>query len=123
MSGNGAIKGGTSIWEGIREVAPRAVRAARGIPVVTVLVSGRPLVVNEELAASSGFVAAGRAGSEGSGVADVLFGDRDFQGRLPFAWPAAMRGSPDANGDAPEGPRVLFPWGYGLGWGKRPLAV
>ena len=74
---------------------------AQGVPVVTVLVSGRPLVVNEELAASAGFVAAWLPGSEGAGVADVLFGDHDFVGRLPMSWPGGGGG-------------VLFPRGYGL---------
>ena len=77
--------------------------AARGIPVVTVLVSGRPLVVNAELAASAAFVAAWLPGSEGAGVADMLFGDYDFAGRLPMAWPGG-----EGCGD------VLFPRGYGL---------
>ncbi len=62
--------------------------AAQGIPVVAVLVSGRPLVVNEELEASAAFVAAWLPGSEGQGVADVLFGDHDFHGTLPFRWPS-----------------------------------
>ncbi len=74
---------------------------AQGVPVVTVLVSGRPLVVNEELAASAGFVAAWLPGSEGAGVADVQFGDHDFVGRLPMSWPGGGGG-------------VLFPGGYGL---------
>ena len=72
-----------------------------GMPVVAVLISGRPLVVDEELAASAGFVAAWLPGSEGGGVADVLFGDRDFVGRLPMGWPG-IRGE------------VLFHRGYGL---------
>ena len=82
----------------------RAIRelSGRGIPVVAVLVSGRPLVVDEELAASAGFVAAWLPGSEGGGVADVLFGDWDFVGRLPMGWPGG------------EG-EVLFPREYGLG--------
>lgn len=80
---------------------------AQGIPVVTVLVSGRPLVVNAELEASRAFVAAWLPGSEGTGVADVLFGHAGFSGTLPFAWPAA-----DA---APtERPAERFPVGYGL---------
>ena len=90
--------------------ALRTVRALaeRGIPVVTVLVSGRPLVVNAEMAASSAFVAAWLPGSEGAGVADVLFGDHDFVGRLPMVWPdGVVRG----RGRAGE---VLFPRGYGL---------
>ena len=83
--------------------ALRTVRALaeRGIPVVTVLVSGRPLVVDAEMAASSVFVAAWLPGSEGAGVADVLFGDHDFVGRLPMGWPGG-------------GDEVPFPRGYGL---------
>ena len=82
--------------------------AERGIPVVTVLISGRPLVVNDELAASSAFVAAWLPGSEGAGVAEVLFGDYDFVGRLPMAWPGGMVGGDGAGA-------VLFPCGYGSG--------
>jgi len=82
--------------------------AARGIPVVTVLVSGRPLVVAPELARSAAFVAAWLPGSEGQGVADVLFGDHDFQGRLPFSWPASDGQNPN------RGDEALFPYGFGL---------
>ena len=82
-------------------------RALAGLPVATVLVSGRPLVVEEELAASRAFAAAWLPGSEGAGVADVLFGARPFRGRLAHAWPGAdvARGQPA---------RTLFPRGYGL---------
>ena len=61
--------------------------AARGVPVVAVLISGRPLCIGPELEASSAFVAGWLPGSEGQGVADVLFGDHDFRGRLSFSWP------------------------------------
>ncbi len=77
---------------------------ARKIPVVVVLVSGRPLVINEELAEAAAFVAAWLPGSEGQGVADVLFGDHDFQGTLSFAWPTSV--------SEPKVP--LFPLGFGL---------
>jgi len=66
---------------------------ARGIPLVTVFVSGRPRIVNTLINASDAFVAAWLPGSEGAGVADVLVGASkavpkfDFQGRLPFDWP------------------------------------
>jgi beta-glucosidase len=80
---------------------------AQGIPVVTVLVSGRPLVTTAELAASDAFVAAWLPGSEGAGVADVLFGDHDFQGSLPFTWPATDEGALERRVPA-------FPLGYGL---------
>jgi beta-glucosidase len=88
----------------------KAIRA-NGIPVVAVLVSGRPLVVNQELGESSAFVAAWLPGSEGQGVADVLFGDYDFQGRLPFSWPKADGDNPN-RGDDPD--NSLFPYGFGL---------
>jgi beta-glucosidase len=87
---------------------------ARGIPVVAVLLSGRPLWVEAELATADAFVAAWLPGAEGGGVADVLFRARDgsmahdFRGRLPVTWPRA----PAATTAAPHGP--LFPFGYGL---------
>ena len=61
--------------------------AAKGIPVVTLLVSGRPLIVNEELDASAAFVASWLPGAEGRGVAEMLMGDYEFAGRLPTSWP------------------------------------
>ena len=81
--------------------------AAKGIPVATVLVSGRPLVVNHELAESAAFVAAWLPGSEGHGVADVLFGDHDFQGTLSFTWPERPMVNPADAG-------VRFSRGFGL---------
>jgi len=92
----------------------RALRK-RGIPVVAVFLSGRPLWSNPEINASNAFVAAWLPGTEGGGVADVLVGDAsgrartDFTGRLSFAWPAtvfpAMPGSPKG--------AILFPLEYG----------
>lgn len=88
--------------------------AEKGIPIVTVLVSGRPLVVNPEMSASDAFVAAWLPGSEGAGVADVLFGDHAFRGRLSFSWPASADQNPSRE-DAMYVP--AFPVGYGLGIG------
>ncbi len=81
--------------------------AAKGIPVVTVFVGGRPLVVNAELDASQAFVAAWLPGSEGQGVADVLLGDYPFHGALSFAWPQSA--APSYKDEAPR-----FARGYGL---------
>jgi len=78
-----------------------------GVPVVTVLVSGRPLVVNEEMAASDAFVAAWLPGSQGEGVANALFGRTPFTGKLPRPWPATDIA---CNEPAEE----LLPTGYGL---------
>jgi beta-glucosidase len=85
------------------------VRAA-GIPVITVLVSGRPLVVNRELEHSAAFVAAWLPGSEGDGVAEVLFGEHPFQGKLSFSWPRDDAQNPNRG----DGSDPLFPYGYGL---------
>ncbi|OBV12148.1 glycoside hydrolase family 3 protein [Erythrobacter dokdonensis] len=91
----------------------RAYRA-RGIPTVAVFLSGRPLWVNRELNVADAFVAAWLPGSEGAGVADVLFGKRPATGRLAFSWPAQCDGTP-VNG--PEG--ALFPLGFGQDLGDR----
>ena len=82
-----------------------------GVPVVTVLISGRPLVANKELEASSAFVAAWLPGSEGHGIADVLFGDFAFSGKLSFSWPRSAEKTMDV-GSADYDP--LFPRGFGL---------
>jgi beta-glucosidase len=82
--------------------------ADKDIPVIVIMISGRPLVVNKELDASSAFVAAWLPGSEGQGIADVLFGDYDFQGRLSFSWPKSADVEPGDNHTA------LFPRGFGL---------
>jgi len=58
-----------------------------GVPVVTVLISGRPLVLGAALDSSDALVAAWLPGTEGQGVADVLFGDFKPTGKLPRAWP------------------------------------
>lgn len=60
-----------------------------GTPVVTILLSGRPLVLGAALEASDAFVAAWLPGSEGLGVTDVLFGDCKPTGKLPRIWPQA----------------------------------
>jgi beta-glucosidase len=98
----------------------RRLRAAR-IPVVSVFLSGRPLWVNPELNASDAFVAAWLPGTEGAGVADVLFRGADgsipydFTGHLSFSWPAkAMPVHYDAVTDEPSG--ALFARGYGLNY-------
>jgi beta-glucosidase len=85
----------------------------KGIPAVVVMISGRPLVVNRELEASTAFVAAWLPGSEGQGIADVLFGDFDFQGRLSFSWP---KSTDDISTENHDSQTPLFPFGYGLSY-------
>ena len=100
----------------LNELHPEDLRAIqnitdKGIPVIVVMVTGRTLIINKELAASSAFVSAWLPGSEGQGVADVLFGDFDFQGKLSFTW-QKKRGENYLKGDTPYEP--LFPYGFGL---------
>ncbi len=87
----------------------------RGIPVVSVFISGRPLWVNPEINDSTAFVAAWLPGSEGGGVADLLFQtdpSYDFTGRLAYSWPKSAV-QVDLNvGDADYDPQ--FAYGYGL---------
>jgi beta-glucosidase len=89
---------------------------AQGIPVVAVLLSGRPLWIEAELEAADSFVAAWLPGAEGGGVADVLFRapdgsvPHDFRGRLPVTWPRAPGGA-GADSATP-----LFAYGYGLSY-------
>ncbi|MGA7674220.1 MAG: glycoside hydrolase family 3 N-terminal domain-containing protein [Rhizomicrobium sp.] len=91
---------------------------AQGIPVVSVFLSGRPLYVTPEINASNAFVAAWLPGSEGAGVADVLFSKPDgsvaydFSGKLSFSWPRAPDQTPLNVGTEPYYP--LFAYGYGM---------
>jgi beta-glucosidase len=78
---------------------------------VLVLVTGRPLIITDLLPMLDGLVVAWLPGSEGQGVADVLFGDMPFSGRLTFEWPRDMGQVP--LGTAGAG-RALFPAGFGL---------
>ena len=81
----------TGPWQTMRDLQ------AQGIPVVAVMITGRPLYVNPALNASDAFVVAWLPGSEGGGIADVLVGDaqgrprHDFTGRLPADWPITAR--------------------------------
>jgi beta-glucosidase len=91
---------------------------AQDIPVVGVFLSGRPLYVTPQINAANAFVAAWLPGSEGEGIADVLFRKPDgsvaydFRGKLPFSWPRAPDQAPLNAGIEPYYP--LFPFGYGL---------
>ncbi|MEM1178748.1 MAG: glycoside hydrolase family 3 N-terminal domain-containing protein [Acidobacteriota bacterium] len=97
-----------SLDDADREAVERA--HASGVPVVTVLISGRPLILNETLDQSAAFVAAWLPGTEGAGITDVLFGDVAATGRLSFSWPGSMDQVAVLQGD--EGYAPLFPFGY-----------
>jgi beta-glucosidase len=83
-----------------------------GIPLVVVVVSGRPLILGDGLDMADAVVAAWLPGTEGAGVADVLFGDYRPTGKLSFSWPRSMGQIPIHIGDAKYSPQ--FPFGFGL---------
>ncbi|SDR87410.1 beta-glucosidase [Polaribacter sp. KT25b] len=89
-----------------------------GVKTIVVLVSGRPLVVTNQIKKVDAFVAAWLPGSEGDGIAEVLFGDYNFLGKLPHSWPKSEE---DYKGE--YGPNfwdnsieTLFPFGFGLNY-------
>jgi beta-glucosidase len=96
-----------ALIEGVRE---------RSEKLVVILISGRPMVVTEHLGQWDALVAAWLPGTEGQGVADVLFGDHPFTGKLPYTWPRWMNQIPfDFDQMATTGCEApLFPFGYGL---------
>jgi beta-glucosidase len=85
-----------------------------GIPVVVVLMSGRPMIIDKALGQCDAFVAAWLPGTEGEGVADVLFGDFKPTGKLSCSWPRSMAQIPVNAGDEDYHP--LFAYGYGLSY-------
>lgn len=92
----------------------------QGIPVVAVFLSGRPLWVNKELNASDAFVAAWLPGTEGAGIADVIFKTAagatnfDFSGKLSFSWPRTTDQTELNRFDELYNP--LFAYGFGLSY-------
>ena len=83
-----------------------------GIPVVVILISGRPLIINDCFDKADAFIAAWLPGTEGQGVADVLFGDYEPTGTLSFTWPRSIDQVPINIGDDDYDP--LFEYGFGL---------
>jgi beta-glucosidase len=88
----------------------------RAEKVVVVMMTGRPIEITEQLPLADAWVAAWLPGTEGNGVADVLFGDYEFTGKLPYTWqrwnsqlPFDFENLPSSGCEAP-----LFPYDYGL---------
>jgi beta-glucosidase len=71
-------------------------------PVIVIMLSGRPMTIGDEYKDWDAFIAAWLPGTEGGGIADVLFGNRDFTGRTPYTWRKTINGE------------ILYPFGYGL---------
>jgi beta-glucosidase len=81
-----------------------------GAPVTTILISGRPLILGSALDASDAFIAAWLPGTEGQGVADVLFGEVKPTGKLPREWP---KNNDQLAANKMES-KPLFKFGFGL---------
>jgi beta-glucosidase len=76
------------------------------------IVSGRPQLIGDRLGKIDALVASWLPGTEGEGVADVLYGKRPFTGQLPVTWPKSESQLPINVGDASYDPQ--FPYGWGL---------
>jgi beta-glucosidase len=88
--------------------------------VVVILLSGRPRVITEQLPLAEAWVEAWLPGTEGSGIADALFGDYPFTGKLSYSWPRSNEQLPiniNNPGDKTGCDAPLFLFGYGLTYG------
>lgn len=88
-----------------------------GIPVVVIILSGRPLIITDQIDNWDAVIAAWLPGTEGDGVADVLFGDYNPTGKLSYTWPRNMDQIPvnsSMSGNSQDDP--LFPYGFGLSY-------
>jgi len=95
---------------------------AQSKAVVVILLTGRPRVITDGLPQAEAWLVAWLPGTEGGGIADVLFGDHPVTGKTPYSWPRSneqlpinLNNSKDKTGcEAP-----LFPFGYGLKYGEE----
>ncbi|HWQ35552.1 MAG TPA: glycoside hydrolase family 3 C-terminal domain-containing protein [Blastocatellia bacterium] len=85
---------------------------AAGVPVAVILLSGRPMIIDQALSRCDALSAAQLPGTEGQSVADVLFGDYKPTSKLPMSWPRSMAQLPINTGDAAY--NLLFRYGSGL---------
>jgi beta-glucosidase len=85
---------------------------AAGLPVVVVLIAGRPMILDAIMPYADAIVMAWLPGSEGAGVTDILYGDVKPTGKLPMTWPKTMSQIPINQGDATYDP--LYAYGFGL---------
>ncbi|MBE3100818.1 MAG: glycoside hydrolase family 3 C-terminal domain-containing protein [Firmicutes bacterium] len=83
-----------------------------GIPVAVILISGRPMIITSEIDKWDALIAAWLPGTEGQGVADVIFGDYAPTGKLSYTWPRSIEQLPINDTDGSKG--SLFPFGFGL---------
>lgn len=85
---------------------------ASGKPVIAIVVSGRPVLISSHLGQADAWIAAWLPGTEGDGVADVLFGERKPSGKLSHSWPKTQAQARSNFGDPGYDPQ--FALGHGL---------
>ncbi|KAF2322348.1 hypothetical protein GH714_012601 [Hevea brasiliensis] len=104
---------GDSLNLTIPEPGPSTItNVCTSVKCVVIIISGRPVVIQPYLANIDALVAAWLPGTEGQGVADVLFGDYGFTGKLARTWFKTVDQLPMNVGDQHYDP--LFPFGFGL---------
>ncbi len=87
----------------------------RSKKVVIVVISGRPLLMTDQVAQADAVVASWLPGSEGGGIADVLFGDQPFRAKLPLPWPTTLSQIPTTiNGITADSTQSLYDRGFGI---------
>jgi len=110
------LTGGNAHAENAQALLVAQAAQAAGKNVVGILLSGRPLILEDNLQYFDSFVAAWLPGSEGGhGISDVLFGEYDFTGRLSFTWPIDISQVGYTSNEEDYDPNsVKYPFGYGL---------
>ena len=85
-----------------------------GNKLVVVILSGRPLIIEDHVSKWDGLIAAWLPGMAGEGVSDVLYGHYSPSGKLSYSWPKNTSQLPLNEGDTDYDP--LFPFGHGLSY-------
>jgi len=112
QGGTSCVNRPTTLEVDSADVAVVQKMKSAGLQTVVVLVTGRPLILDQLLPIADAIVVAWLPGTEGAGVTDVLFGDVHPTGKLPRTWPNSMAQIPINVGDANYNP--LYPYAYGL---------
>lgn len=84
------------------------------VPVIGILLNGSPIIFTDQIEKFDSLIDAWLPGSEGQGVADILFGDYKPTGKLPYTWPRMVTQIPIDDSAGSKNP--LFPFGFGLTW-------
>ena len=114
QGGTSCVNRPTTLEVDSADVAVVQKMKSAGLQTVVVLVTGRPLILDQLLPIADAIVVAWLPGTEGAGVTDVLFGDVHPTGKLPRTWPNSMAQLPINVGDANYTP--LYPYAYGLSY-------